>query len=166
MGVSVKRGVTFGIMKAFIARLFFALAAAYAIPTGAADLGRRLTEHKDIENRNREFLLLANVGKKWLIQPRRRENGWVAQLAEQRTENPRVGGSIPPPAMFNCGLRIADLIGSTGNGTANVGTKNWKTCSFRSRQSIGNGCAVQNQKLVAGRCDSYMSLRHFVACFR
>jgi hypothetical protein len=24
--------------------------------------------------------------------------GWVAQLAEQRTENPRVGGSIPPPA--------------------------------------------------------------------
>jgi hypothetical protein len=27
-----------------------------------------------------------------------REHGWVAQLAEQRTENPRVGGSIPPPA--------------------------------------------------------------------
>jgi hypothetical protein len=27
-----------------------------------------------------------------------RHNGWVAQLAEQRTENPRVGGSIPPPA--------------------------------------------------------------------
>ena len=26
-------------------------------------------------------------------------NGWVAQLVEQRTENPRVGGSIPPPAM-------------------------------------------------------------------
>jgi hypothetical protein len=25
-------------------------------------------------------------------------HGWVAQLAEQRTENPRVGGSIPPPA--------------------------------------------------------------------
>src|SRR3954452_4169721 len=24
--------------------------------------------------------------------------GWVAQLVEQRTENPRVGGSIPPPA--------------------------------------------------------------------
>ena len=24
--------------------------------------------------------------------------GWVAQLAEQWTENPRVGGSIPPPA--------------------------------------------------------------------
>jgi hypothetical protein len=24
--------------------------------------------------------------------------GWVAQLAEQRTENPRVGGSIPSPA--------------------------------------------------------------------
>ena len=75
-------------MKALIAPLFFALGAAYAILTGAADLGRRLTEHKDIENRNREFLLLANVGKKWLIQPRRRENGWVAQLAEQRTENP------------------------------------------------------------------------------
>src|ERR1700730_7236622 len=27
-----------------------------------------------------------------------RDNGWVAQLAEQWTENPRVGGSIPPPA--------------------------------------------------------------------
>src|SRR5947208_12614161 len=26
------------------------------------------------------------------------DDGWVAQLAEQRTENPRVGGSIPPPA--------------------------------------------------------------------
>jgi hypothetical protein len=26
-------------------------------------------------------------------------HGWVAQLAEQRTENPRVGGSIPPPAI-------------------------------------------------------------------
>src|SRR5438552_3546583 len=26
--------------------------------------------------------------------------GWVAQLAEQWTENPRVGGSIPPPAIF------------------------------------------------------------------
>src|SRR5881392_2300673 len=25
-------------------------------------------------------------------------SGWVAQLAEQWTENPRVGGSIPPPA--------------------------------------------------------------------
>ena len=24
--------------------------------------------------------------------------GWVAQLVEQGTENPRVGGSIPPPA--------------------------------------------------------------------
>src|SRR5438094_3644862 len=28
-------------------------------------------------------------------------NGWVAQLAEQWTENPRVGGSIPPPATFS-----------------------------------------------------------------
>ncbi len=29
--------------------------------------------------------------------------GWVAQLAEQRTENPRVGGSIPSPATtLNC----------------------------------------------------------------
>jgi len=30
-----------------------------------------------------------------------RGNGWVAQLAEQWTENPRVGGSIPPPATFS-----------------------------------------------------------------
>ena len=27
-----------------------------------------------------------------------RHAGWVAQLVEQRTENPCVGGSIPPPA--------------------------------------------------------------------
>jgi hypothetical protein len=27
-----------------------------------------------------------------------RNVGWVAQLVEQRIENPRVGGSIPPPA--------------------------------------------------------------------
>src|SRR5207244_10691193 len=33
--------------------------------------------------------------------------GWVAQLAEQWTENPRVGGSIPPPAtpMRNPGVQ-------------------------------------------------------------
>src|SRR5438128_2268304 len=31
-----------------------------------------------------------------------RSYGWVAQLAEQWTENPRVGGSIPPPATSNC----------------------------------------------------------------
>jgi hypothetical protein len=29
------------------------------------------------------------------------DRGWVAQLAEQWTENPRVGGSIPPPAIFS-----------------------------------------------------------------
>ena len=28
----------------------------------------------------------------------RRVKGWVAQLVEQRTENPRVAGSIPAPA--------------------------------------------------------------------
>ncbi len=27
-----------------------------------------------------------------------RNDGWVAQLVEQRIENPRVDGSIPPPA--------------------------------------------------------------------
>ena len=32
----------------------------------------------------------------------RKENfgGWIAQLVEHRTENPGVGGSIPPPATF------------------------------------------------------------------
>ena len=31
--------------------------------------------------------------------------GWVAQLVEQRTENPCVGGSIPPPAtILNRGM--------------------------------------------------------------
>src|SRR5712691_9238643 len=31
-------------------------------------------------------------------------SGWVAQLAEQWTENPRVGGSIPPPATVSAHL--------------------------------------------------------------
>jgi hypothetical protein len=34
--------------------------------------------------------------------------GWVAQSAEQWTENPRVGGSIPPPATL---LRYRKLHG-------------------------------------------------------
>ncbi len=28
----------------------------------------------------------------------KKEYGWIAQLVEQRTENPCVDGSIPPPA--------------------------------------------------------------------
>jgi hypothetical protein len=36
-----------------------------------------------------------------------RNVGWVAQLVEQRIENPRVGGSIPPPA-------TNEIKGSTG----------------------------------------------------
>ena len=31
-------------------------------------------------------------------------NGWVAQLVEQRTENPRVGSSILPPATISNSL--------------------------------------------------------------
>src|SRR6266581_5609636 len=38
-----------------------------------------------------------------------RSYGWVAQLAEQWTENPRVGGSIPPPATFFTALRTLVL---------------------------------------------------------
>src|SRR5580765_7094263 len=37
-----------------------------------------------------------------------RSHGWVAQLAEQWTENPRVGGSIPPPAIpLSRGIYVA-----------------------------------------------------------
>jgi hypothetical protein len=32
--------------------------------------------------------------------------GWVAQLVEQRTENPRVGGSIPSPATISTPTRF------------------------------------------------------------
>ena len=35
--------------------------------------------------------------------------GLVAQLVEQRIENPRVGGSIPPQATKNFSLYIKDL---------------------------------------------------------
>ena len=41
-------------------------------------------------------------------------DGWVAQLAEQWTENPRVGGSIPPPAtIFNSKLMIVLIFART-----------------------------------------------------
>ncbi len=33
--------------------------------------------------------------------------GWVAQLVEQRTENPRVPGSIPGPATFSASTTYA-----------------------------------------------------------
>src|SRR2546423_5260210 len=33
-------------------------------------------------------------------------HGWVAQLVEQRTENPRVGGSIPSPATSQFWLKL------------------------------------------------------------
>jgi hypothetical protein len=33
-------------------------------------------------------------------------SGWVAQLAEQRTENPRVGSSILPPATIPFSMRV------------------------------------------------------------
>jgi hypothetical protein len=34
-------------------------------------------------------------------------SGWIAQLVEQRTENPRVAGSIPAPATP---LKMGDLM--------------------------------------------------------
>src|SRR5438067_2353498 len=45
----------------------------------------------------------------------RRHHGWVAQSAEQWTENPRVGGSIPPPAISFF----------TGKCTSNAGRAGW-----------------------------------------
>ena len=39
-------------------------------------------------------------------------SGWVAQLVEQRTENPRVRGSIPFPAtrtFSRSGIKLSDL---------------------------------------------------------
>jgi hypothetical protein len=37
-------------------------------------------------------------------------HGWVAQLAEQWTENPRVGGSIPPPATPMKSRRVQQIL--------------------------------------------------------
>jgi hypothetical protein len=42
-------------------------------------------------------------------------DGWVAQSVEQRTENPCVGGSIPPPAT----IQINGFSGLFGGGTKN-----------------------------------------------
>ena len=53
---------------------------------------RERTRHQQITSANN----IANLPRGWLnVQP---ALGWVAQLVEQRTENPCVGGSIPPPA--------------------------------------------------------------------
>jgi hypothetical protein len=46
----------------------------------------------------------------WLKEQKANRNGQVAQLVEQRTENPRVGGSIPSLATKNsptCGTVTA-----------------------------------------------------------
>ncbi len=44
-----------------------------------------------------------------------RKDARVAQLVEQRTENPRVGGSSPPPGTtFSCTSLICKLIVLTG----------------------------------------------------
>src|ERR1041385_8806600 len=40
----------------------------------------------------------------------RRYFGWVAQSAEQWTENPRVGGSIPPPAIPLTGATVQQTL--------------------------------------------------------
>ena len=40
----------------------------------------------------------------------RRHHGWVAQSAEQWTENPRVGGSIPPPARLLKSRRVPQIL--------------------------------------------------------
>ena len=37
-------------------------------------------------------------------------DGWVAQLVEQRTENPRVAGSIPAPATFLKAQRVQQFL--------------------------------------------------------
>src|SRR6266436_6552996 len=62
--------------------------------------------HKTINRGNgTEYLLRCCSGARILHSERPaftcdcRSHGWVAQLAEQWTENPRVGGSIPPPAI-------------------------------------------------------------------
>ncbi len=56
--------------------------------------------------------------------------GWVAQLAEQRTENPRVGGSIPSPAIFiltraRCGGTSALGKGDRGEFSEDVSDKDF-----------------------------------------
>jgi hypothetical protein len=40
-------------------------------------------------------------------------HGWVAQLVEQRTENPRVGGSIPSPATSSEAPECSRFCGKT-----------------------------------------------------
>ena len=48
-------------------------------------------------------------------------NGAVAQVVEQGTENPRVGGSTPPSPTNGCTLRRETLQhASTGNDISNV----------------------------------------------
>src|SRR5260370_13515325 len=70
-----------------------------------ASLRRFSPLHKTINRGNRTEHLLRCCAAAGILHSERpaftcdsRSYGWVAQLAEQWTENPRVGGSIPPPA--------------------------------------------------------------------
>jgi hypothetical protein len=45
-------------------------------------------------------------------------NGQVAQLVEQRTENPRVGGSIPPLATISPWVRSGHLVHTLAGGVS------------------------------------------------
>ena len=57
---------------------------------------------KPILTKEKSFATITGVGLKAAF-------ALVAQLVEQRTENPRVGGSIPPGGTIKCCIAFADL---------------------------------------------------------
>jgi hypothetical protein len=71
-----------------------------------------------------------NLARRWLegltVTPRARSNtrpflgGQVAQLVEQRTENPRVGGSIPPLATIQINISNQEVASERMDSLSNI----------------------------------------------
>jgi hypothetical protein len=103
--------------------------------------------HKTINRGNRTEYLLRCCSAARILHSERpacdcRSHGWVAQLAEQWTENPRVGGSIPPPATI----------------FANVGSDIWKNL-FREKCAL-QLCLMAAFDGYAKKCPQLKVLQH------
>jgi hypothetical protein len=96
--------------------------------------------------------------------------GWVAQLVEQRTENPCVGGSIPPPATTSnceCSKELGGCEGPGGHQNGHDGVLSLVLLSVVPVISVDRGRDPANGSTV-GSADNLSAVveteRDRVAC--
>jgi hypothetical protein len=91
--------------------------------------------------------------------------GWVAQLVEQWTENPRVGGSIPPPATS---LLLGETLSFAFCLVFSENAENERKCKFCislascHMLSSSSGC-VELFRAVPARVGRKLAISDFVA---